>query len=148
MHFAFSIILIIGVRGKDRKPLYPWGKSSFDDRQEELLDSMRNNLVLKVKQNILPQFLMSTNETDREPFTHHHHHHHHHHLSVKNLEGVAFDIRLMRDIPNSNQTGPALAAITSVDTLNSILDNSCSLYAANYWNFEWCHRRQVTQVLN
>ena len=101
--------------------IYPWGDADFDERVDDLLDSMRKNTHLSVYTDILEK----TPLTDGG------------HLLIKNLEGNTFSASLLSsDVPHSEYE----SLIRNAPALANILNEHCTVMAANYWNYEWCHR--------
>lgn len=117
--------------------IYPWGKSSLEDRQEDLLDSFRNNMILELKREVLEA--VSSKGADGKliyPIS-----------TLKNLEGKIFLV----NVTDANAiTDPSFAKykpFTSKRLLSKVLKGACAFYNLDYWSFEWCHRKDVRQVI-
>ena len=126
-----------------KNDMYPWGTGKFEDRQEDILESFRKNLVLDIKREVIPKNLLnpeSKGEEENDIFP----------LRLKNSEGFDFLV----DIENKNQTIPgsvpttiALSeGISNRRLLSKSLQGLCAFHNKEYWSFEWCHRKEVRQA--
>eukprot|EP01034_Spumella_vulgaris_P023711 gene23711-29959_t len=66
---------------------------------------------------------------------------------MKNDEGVSFVASLKPDkgattIDAVDEVGQVMY---NVNTLDAHLKSSCAVMSIDYWNYEWCHRRHVSQ---
>ena len=115
---------------------YPWSKDSFVDHQESLLEKFRSNMVLDLKKDIAPSFLVINNDTGDELANN---------FVLKNLEGSDFKIQLVKDI-SKNSAKHLNKPHISQRSLSKSLDGLCAFLNKEYWSFEWCHRQDVRQV--
>eukprot|EP01036_Dinobryon_divergens_P032936 gene32936-42623_t len=135
--------------------VYPWGggdassaSSLYDDRQEDILQSLRRNMRLVAFEETFAQSLTapqpspgdndtfkSTNESERVLF-------------VKNLMGKTFVARNAVDHTGVNESlmlEDIRSARYNADSLNRLLTNLCGLFQFEYWTYEWCHRVKMSQ---
>lgn len=120
--------------------MYPWGAGKFEDRQEDILEEMRRNLVLDVKKEIIPDHFLYPDPDDNDTPVY-----------LSNSEGFHFLIQL--ETKNDTvSSGPPTnnnvlsEGITNRRILIKSLKGLCAFHNKEYWSFEWCHRREVRQA--
>eukprot|EP01039_Chlorochromonas_danica_P010607 gene10607-11753_t len=62
---------------------------------------------------------------------------------LKNLEGITFKAAAVTpstDLPALLQT-----ELTDPVALNKALEGWCAILPADYWNYEWCHKKEFSQ---
>lgn len=107
--------------------MYPWGKGSLADRQEDILDALRENTFLDVKEEILPSQL--ANGT----------------MYLRNLEGQTHEIKT-QDYNHQQGKRIEIPVITDANAVSKALEGVCAVLPIQYWNYEWCHRKEIRQV--
>ena len=112
------------------KLTYPFGGVDFRDRADDILDKLRSNLNL----NVFQDTISSTLSNPSGPST----------MYIKNSEGNLFKVDKLSQPPKtvSNETGMELYDPVA---LSSALEGTCAVLSIDYWNYEWCHRKQVSQ---
>mmetsp|Transcript_29614 Transcript_29614/g.40696 ORF Transcript_29614/g.40696 Transcript_29614/m.40696 type:complete len:583 (-) Transcript_29614:57-1805(-) len=135
--------------------VYPWEKaldgSSFDERQQELLDSLRRNMRLVAFEDTFSETLATpaTNDTDSLNISEKV-------LYIKNVVGKQFVARNAKDVNTEilstskrpNETAffnDIKAANTNPESLHRLLSFTCGLFQHEYWTYEWCHRSRMSQ---
>ena len=142
--FVHLVPFICCSRAGSFADMFPWGKQTVKERQELLLEALRDTLHLEVKEELLPGFLKASNENK---------------MFIKNVEGQTFSIskhtpgldvnadEVKSHKKKSDKPPTPLALIhTDVSTLSQHLTGVCAALSVDYWNFEWCHRKEVRQV--
>lgn len=128
----------------NKNDMYPWGASKFEDRQEDILESFRQNMVLELKREIIPKHLLdyiSNNDTENSPTPTK--------LTMRNLEGFEFFVEPERKSLSTPAPTPTVVlndGITNRRLLSKSMKGVCAFYNKEYWSFEWCHRKEVRQA--
>jgi hypothetical protein len=124
--------------------LYPWGSKDYYDRSDELLASLRKNMVLEIVGDAIKSpFLLSPSLTSSSPSetTTNAAPVYDREMLVKNHEGAEFVITVSTAAKeNEKKKKEAQALLLNPDYLNKKLDGFCSVLPMDYWNYEWCHR--------
>lgn len=110
---------------------YPWGDTDHKKRNEELLSALRGNLGLETsEQVIIDAFSNSTSG-----------------FMIKDAAENTWIAHMM--IPEAendeDEEDDLQDDIFNAQTLNQKLQSFCSILSLDYWNYEWCHHREVNQ---
>jgi hypothetical protein len=97
------------------------------DRQNDLLDSMRESLSLSIKDELLPKELFLNGS-----------------IEMKNIEGQKFSLYIQSKREKKKHRGLPYP-ILDESIIDDHLRGQCSIHASNYWDFEWCHRSEIRQ---
>ena len=129
--FLFSLVIRYSsqqnVFDKDR---YPWGLNSYESHQESLLLSMRKNLYVDIKNENLNKHIKEIIENGDQ-------------ISVQNRQNKQYLISLK----SSENESESSLGFTNERLLDKKLEQFCGYHQGDaYWNFEWCHRKEVRQV--
>ena len=123
--------------------MYPWAASLYMQQGEELLDALREDMVLEVKDKILTPWLREMLQTKK--------------AELLNIEGQSFQGSIVVEEPplqhdqqqQQLEQGAAgsLSAeqLASYDDVMRLFEGNCYVYAGEYWNYEWCPKREVRQ---
>lgn len=114
---------------------YPWGERDHKKRNEDLLSALRNNLGLETSEASIIKRLENSSTTgylirDGAENTWIAH------LSDESDDG-------QEDLDSDEDS--AEDDIFNHQVLYSKLKNLCSILPLDYWNYEWCHQREVHQ---
>lgn len=118
---------------------YPWAKSHdrnfhFEGRQNEILNSLRNNIQMEMLSDKLP-FGMDAD----------------HAIYVRNSENQKYTCEVKVDLPvesalvTTNDEDESMAAFQKSFAVINRLKNMCMINAVDWWSYEWCHRKEVKQ---
>lgn len=134
---AFLILLINSIKRSFPQQVhinpfdrtYPFGNLNVDDHQDEILDNLRENLLIHLKSEVLSNTFK--NETKQQRFP-----------TMRNLEFQKFLIKIQQtsDIPLL-----VPERITSEDQFKESLGGFCAVHNLDYWHFEWCHKKVIKQ---
>lgn len=116
-------------------PVYPWGMTNFQDRQENILTELRKNLFIDLKSETININLRKTME----------------HQDNDDQSSILIHNRLNKEYKiNIKQSESPLIThngITNASIIHKRLDGLCGYHQEDpYWSFEWCHRKEVRQV--
>jgi hypothetical protein len=123
---ATSIFLALGaiLRGAAAlSPGYPWA-GSLESRSEEILSAMRDELTLTMDVSILPSNLAANPDSL---------------LSLNNVFGEEYQCSMSK----SSDSIPL--HFFDPELLSHLLGSVCSDMTIDYWTYEWCHRRSISQ---
>ncbi len=99
---------------------HPFG-NGLADRADDILESLRENMELEISDKSLIHDIESTPHSK---------------LYLSNLEAVPFSVKVRPTETNEiNQD-----YLYDVNELSAQLEGSCATLAADWWNYEWCHR--------
>lgn len=99
---------------------HPFG-NGLADRADDILESLRENMELEISDKSLIHDIESTSHSK---------------LYLSNLEAVPFSVKVRPTETNEiNQD-----YLYDVNELSAQLEGSCATLAADWWNYEWCHR--------
>jgi hypothetical protein len=119
---------------------YPWAKTHdrnfhFEERQNNILNSLRNELHLEVLSNKLPMGM----DTD-------------HSMYIRNSEGQQYTCGIKSETPealtNSLTTTNDDTSMASFQKAFGVIDRLqkvCMINSVDWWSYEWCHRKEVKQ---
>jgi hypothetical protein len=106
---------------------YPWGEQTYEERAAEILDAMRSNLNLEITDPTIVKQLESSKN------------------SALRLTDFAGDTWLAYTPTESTVDDEDDSDLFDIDTLNSKLFGVCAVLPNEYWNYEWCHHKEVRQ---
>lgn len=114
--------------------VYPWGTKDYYDRSDEILDTLRKNMVLDiVGDSIRIPFLSGKDRNEEQIYDGEMH--------VKNQQGTEFVASLSSSKKeNEKKKLEADALLVNAGHLAKKFDGLCSVLPIDYWNYEWCHR--------
>lgn len=108
--------------------IYPWGKG-LETRSEILLTKLREELSLSLDTEWLPQPVASDGAAS---------------LLFTNVEGGEYVCGVDEGAAAERVDAIPLHFFDS-ELLSSKLDHMCSAMTVDYWTYEWCHRRGLSQ---
>jgi hypothetical protein len=108
---------------------YPWS-GTLEQRQQEILVALRDDMLLEMDESILPLPLDNQSKSI---------------LMLNNVYGTAFTcgIQIDSNVISNNDQIPL--HFYDSELLSHKLKNTCSALTIDYWTYEWCHRRSVNQ---
>lgn len=108
---------------------YVFGKKSYDDRQDEILNQMRRSMFLDVKGDIIPKDFHAGDP-----------------LYINNLEGRQFriDIDPIEKFHMKDEL-EAKKPITDAEGFMRTLRGLCLPLHRGWWSYEWCSRKEIRQ---
>jgi hypothetical protein len=133
--FLLHLLLSLEIRYTSQQHVfdvdrYPWGSNSYENHQENLLISMRKNLYVDIKNDVLSQHLKEYIQNGNQ-------------ISVNNRQNKPYVINLK----SSENEYESNKGYTNEKLLNIKLQDYCGYHQGDaYWNFEYCHRKEVRQV--
>lgn len=107
---------------------YPWGQS-LGDRSEAILTKLRDDLSLTMERLWLPEPLASNPDSG---------------LVFTNVDGEEYLCGL-EEAAGKNPADTVPLHFYDSQLLSSKLAERCSTITTDYWSYEWCHQRAVTQ---
>lgn len=105
---------------------YPWD-SNYETRNEELLSSLRDDLYLDISDSEYVNDLFAQYEA----------------ASIRNVDGEIY-ICSIRNEELSTKSIADSKGEQFKDTLRA-LKGVCTVVHLGWWNYEWCHRKEVSQ---
>ena len=108
---------------------YPWGRT-LKERSDLLLTKLRDELSLPMQQEWLPEPLASQPQSS---------------LVFTNVDGAEFICGLEEAAKGSSRSDAIPMHFYDSQLLSSKLDSICSAMTVDYWTYEWCHQRAVSQ---
>ena len=117
--------------------MYPFDHTTFDDRQDAILDSLRRDMHIDYKKEVIlnQPYLSENNDNDMT----------NKYSILNNLENLPF-ILLLHNNRYSKNKHFNIKDIYKKKDLDELLNKACGYYNKDYWSFEWCHRKEVRQV--
>jgi hypothetical protein len=130
-------LLLACATGRVGSVLLPWNPEVLDERAEQLLSKLRENIAIDlIGSTMKAPFLLNklgsptgvTESVDRE-------------ILVRNLDATEF-IGSLSTSARVLQKKKDERDIIRYDAhkLSSELEKVCSVMSRDYWNYEWCHR--------
>jgi hypothetical protein len=123
--------------------IFPWN-DKFDDKADIILDHLRADMVLDMKESFIPEHLTTSAENE---------------FFYTNMEGQRFAASVREensrtkvdDRRYSNHRDGNVGRDESgveeddtllfdVDKINSKLEGVCAHLSSDWWTYEWCHR--------
>ena len=108
--------------------VYPWGQS-LEVRSEKLLAKLRDELSLSMDTEWLPEPVASNHGAS---------------MVFTNVEGGEYVCGVDEGAADQRVEAIPLHFYDS-ELLSSKLDHLCSSMTVDYWTYEWCHRRGLSQ---
>jgi len=121
--FWFSLVTVL----PSSLSVYPWD-DSLQERSFEILSHLRDNLQLDIIGETIPKAF--DNLPNNEIF-------------IRNLEGVPFSAKMKS--ADSVDFKSQYSFLYDEEKLAARFEGICSVLPIEYWNYEWCHRREFSQ---
>ena len=133
--FILSFILLINIF-YGNVDMYPFDHTTFDDRQDAILDSLRRDMHIDYKKEVIfnQPYLLENNNKNKNKYN-----------ILHNLENLPFELHNNRYSKNK-QFNTKDDLMYKKKDLDELLNKACGYYNKDYWSFEWCHRKEVRQV--
>eukprot|EP01031_Cornospumella_fuschlensis_P025260 gene25260-30504_t len=123
----YLLSLAIGINGGVEN--YPWSNRNVEDHAEEILEKLRKSMTLNV---VGDAAVRAIKESENQE------------LHIRNAEGVLFKAVIFPDEPVTEGSSQQ-EELYDYNVLASKLEGWCSVLPAEYWNYEWCFRKEVSQ---
>lgn len=119
---VFAVSVFAGIENS-----YPWD-SSYEARKEELLASLRDDLYLDVSDSEYVNDLFAQYEA----------------VSIRNVDNERYICSIRDEDMSSKHLTADSKGEQFKDTLRA-LKGVCTVVHLGWWNYEWCHRKEVSQ---
>ncbi|RYH05468.1 hypothetical protein EON65_44615, partial [archaeon] len=129
MSIIWVTLLSLIVRVNGGVENYPWSNRDIEDHAEEILENLRKSMTLNV---IGEAALKGIKEAENQE------------LYIRNLEGVLFKAVILPEEPAAPEEH-LQEELYDYNALARKLEGWCSVLPAEYWNYEWCFRKEVAQ---
>jgi hypothetical protein len=109
---------------------YPFSHDDLNPRQENILNTLRDQMRLMVYEDTLPGELFEPTLGE---------------MRLRNMEGQLFSASLMQPKVKAPFVPRSQPELTDAKLLSKMLKGFCSILPMEYWAIEWCHRVEVRQ---
>ena len=123
MLFVFIIETIIIVSSENDNNNFPWN-GDYESRSKEILELMKNDMTVAFKADHVPLVIQNGGI-----------------IKATNSSGDILEIGIQKEIVEEESS----LELTSIDSYNILLDGYCTIMLNNWWNYEWCYRKEVRQ---
>ena len=138
----FSLLLVVEQVARvssSEQMFYPWAKTHnrlyhFEERQNEILTSLRDQLHLEVLADKLPVGMSAEKS-----------------MYARNSEGQVYTCGVTPEGKGVSQNGvgeSSDASLLAFEKAFGVIDRlkkMCIIHAIDWWSYEWCHRKEVKQ---
>ena len=121
--FILNINIIVNSENNDNNN-FPWN-GNYESRSKEILELMKNDMSVAFKSDRIPYVIQNGDI-----------------IKATNGSGNILEIGIQKE--KIEETLKPLQ-LTSIDSYNILLDGFCTIMLNNFWNYEWCYRKEVRQ---